>query len=72
MNLSYALHYNRVAHCILNWSVDPATDIQLRELLKIKESEVVVSLISCGNAPEKLRIASSPRKELKDVFTEIA
>lgn len=72
MNLSYALHYNRVAHCILNWSVAPVTDIKLRELLKIKESEVVVSLISCGNAPEKLMIASSPRKELRDVFSEIA
>lgn len=72
MNLSYALHYNRVAHCILNWSVDPATDIRLRELLKINESETVVSFISCGNAPEKLMIASSPRKDLKDVFTEIA
>lgn len=26
MNLSYALHYNKVAHCILNWYVLPKED----------------------------------------------
>lgn len=71
MNLCYALHYNRIAHCILNWSVSPSNDIRMRKMLKIRDSEVVVSVLSCGNAPEKFFVAASPRKELKDVFVEI-
>ncbi len=33
MNLCYALHKNKVAHCLLNWSVVPDTDLALRRVL---------------------------------------
>ncbi len=32
MNLCYALHKNRVAHCLLNWSVSPKNDKLLRQI----------------------------------------
>ncbi len=35
MNLCYALHKNKVAHCLLNWSVAPATDLALRRVLTL-------------------------------------
>lgn len=35
MNLCYALHKNRVAHCMLNWSVSPKTDRELRRLINV-------------------------------------
>lgn len=71
MNLSYALHYNKIAHCILNWSVSPGQDLQMRTMLRFPNTETVVALVACGNAPETFEVAASPRKDIEDVFREI-
>lgn len=71
MNLCYALHYHRIAHCILNWSVHPERDVIGHNLLGIPENEVIVMIISCGNAPERFSVACSPRKHVEDIFREI-
>lgn len=70
MNLSYALHYNEIASCILNWSVSPVIDKKLRQLLDLKPSETLVAMLACGNAPEYMMIASSPRKDIIDILKE--
>lgn len=69
MNLSYALHYNKVAHCILNWYVLPKEDKKLRKLLQIPDEESVVCFIACGDLPERFKIVSSPRITAKDIYT---
>lgn len=70
MNLSYALHYNKVAHCILNWYVEPSNDKKLREILNIPNSENVVAFIVCGNAPkENFKLVSSPRIPTESLYT---
>lgn len=69
MNLSYALHYNKVAHCILNWYVLPKEDKKLRKFLNIPDEESVVCFIACGDLPEKFKIVSSPRITAKDIYT---
>ena len=71
MNLCYALHYNRIAHCILNWSVSPRNDRSGHRILGLPDNEAIVVLISCGNAPDRFHVASSPRKSIQDVFAEI-
>lgn len=71
MNLCYALHYCEVAHCMLNWSVNPETDRALRELLYIAHTEVVIAILSCGEAPEEFDVATSPRKPLEAIYREI-
>lgn len=71
MNLCYSLHYNKIAHCILNWSVAPKDDMTARTILALPESETIVSIIACGNAPDCFLVASSPRKGLVDAFKEI-
>lgn len=71
MNLCYALHYHRIAHCILNWSVHPERDVIGHNLLGIPENEVIAMIISCGNAPERFSVACSPRKHVEDIFREI-
>ena len=71
MNLCYALHWEKIAHCILNWSRTPAEDIALRKLIPLKDSETVIALLTCGEAPEEFEIASSPRKDIDYVFEEI-
>lgn len=71
MNLSYALHYGKIAHCILNWSVHPQSDRKAHAILGIPEHEVIAALVACGNAPEEFLVASSPRKPIGAVFSEI-
>ena len=68
MNLSYSLHYFKVAHCILNWSVGRYADKDMHDLLKIPEKERVVAIIACGAMPEEVDVAASPRKSLDDVL----
>lgn len=68
MNLCHALHYSKVAHCILNWSTDASTDRKARSLLGIPENEVIAILIACGRPPEKFRVPCSPRRPLGDLL----
>ncbi len=69
MNLSYALHYHKVAHCILNWFAAEEQDKALRCVAEIPDNECIVCIIACGDCPEKFLLASSPRKPLSDVLT---
>lgn len=71
MNLCYALHWEKIAHCILNWSRHPEEDASLRKIIPLKDSEVVIAVLSCGEAPETFEIASSPRKKIETVFDVI-
>lgn len=68
MNLSYALHYNEVAHCILNWSKSSESDAQMRSLLSVSPSESVIALMTCGEAPAEFDLACSPRKPVDDLL----
>ncbi|MGQ1911615.1 nitroreductase family protein [Marinifilum sp. RC60d5] len=65
MNLLYCLHYYGIAACILNCSHGPEKDKIMRNLCKIKESEVFVSIVICGIPPESFMIANSQRHNLK-------
>lgn len=71
MNLCYSLHYYKIAHCILNWSVSSINDIEGHRLLGIPENEVITAILSCGNAPKDFALALSPRKGVDDIFREI-
>jgi len=69
MNLSYALHYHGIAHCILHWSVPPSTDLAARRLLGLPDSEAIVQLFVCGLPPEEFDVAASPRRPLDDILS---
>ena len=69
MNLCYALHANKVAHCLLNWSVSPLQDIRLRQLVSIPDHETVVCILACGDCPEQFSLAASPRKPVSKILT---
>jgi len=70
MTLLNALHFFKIGACSLNWSVSNDKDIKLRSLLNIPENEVVLMIISCGYIPDRLSLASSPRKSAKEITTE--
>ncbi|MCI1683195.1 MAG: nitroreductase family protein [Bacteroides sp.] len=69
MNLLYALHYEKIAACILNCSNSIEKDIKLRELCKIKKTEVFIAMIVCGIPPEQFKIATSKRYEIDKTNT---
>lgn len=71
MNLCYALHHEEVAHCILTWAQNPDVDQELRRLVPIKNSEVVIALLACGEAPAEFNVAASPRRDLESVLTMV-
>jgi nitroreductase len=67
MNLLYALHYNKIGACSLNWSVTNDRDQQLRQLLNIQDNEFVVMVITCGYVPDNFMLASSPRLKAGEI-----
>lgn len=70
MNLLYALHYNKIAACTLNWCDSPKDNASLRSIVHIEESEKVSLLIVCGNAPEhSFKVAMSHRLDGKTITT---
>lgn len=69
MNLCYALHYHGVAHTILHWSVSPQNDRATHEILNIPRNEAIVQLLACGIPPDEFDVASSPRRDAKEVTT---
>lgn len=72
MNLCYALHYEKVAHCILNCSLGIEAESCVRGLLNLNDSEVLIAMVACGKPPEEFDIADSPRRPMADIFTELA
>ena len=64
MNLLYCMHYYEIVGCILNCSNDIQKDLRLRNLCKIKDSEVFIAMISCGLPADKFSVAISPRYTL--------
>ena len=68
MNLCYALFHYEIAHCVLNWSRTPEEDLQMRKLIRIKPSETVIAVLTCGEAPEEFDVAASPRKVFSSAF----
>lgn len=66
MNLCYALHYNKVAHCILNWFAPPRSNRLLQKILKFSPAEVIVAFILCGDVPERFKLAGSRKRAVAE------
>ncbi|MDZ7724275.1 MAG: nitroreductase family protein [candidate division KSB1 bacterium] len=71
MNLLYALHYYKIAACILNCSFTKNKEQLMRRLTKIKDSETFVVMISCGFAPKEFKIPISKRYTLENIVNVI-
>lgn len=69
MNLSYALHYRKIAHCLLNCSFDTEKEAEVRHIAGIPAQEAVMLMVICGQAPAVIRLTASRRKTPKEFFT---
>ncbi len=61
MNLLYALHYQKIATCIMNCSFDYDKEQRIKAMCGVKESEVLIAMIACGYPVQEFKIANSPR-----------
>lgn len=68
MNFVMALHGLGVDTCMLNWSMPNASSDALRKSGGIPASNDVIMLIAIGYAPEKYRVARSPRRSIDEVL----
>lgn len=69
MNLLYTLHSEKILACILNCSHSPEKDKQMRKICPIKESEVFIAMITCGEAPDEFQVALSCRNSVEDYIS---
>lgn len=68
MNLIYALHYSRIASCVLNWSVSPSIDRMVHKHLSIPGNLRITAVLACGIPPQEFDVADSPRRPLSEVL----
>lgn len=68
MNLLYSLHCNSIAACTLNCCLTIEKDIQLRKLLKVDSSAVLIAMIACGNPTDTFEVARSSRDDYEKIL----
>lgn len=68
MSLIYALNYLGVASCILNWSVPPEMDLEMRRILDIDEAHQDLFFIALGHFKEENKAAASERRPVEEIL----
>lgn len=71
MSIIYALHSLGLGTCALNLSITNAREEELKKVAKIPGSEVLIMMIAVGHIPDKLKVAWSPRRDVKEVLKVI-
>lgn len=71
MSLILALHSKRIGSCPLNTSYTYKDEIKLRKGINLPLSEEPIMMIAIGNLKDNFKVASSPRKDIKDVLIEV-
>jgi len=65
MSLLYALHYEGIGACPLNWCMTPSIDKKLRHEVDIPSNENIIMIIAIGMVPGNVRVAKSIRKPVE-------
>lgn len=68
MNLLYALHHYEVAACPAHWCYEDSVDDKVRELLGMKDSEKIISLITIGKPTDKFKVTLSLRRDTSEIL----
>jgi nitroreductase len=68
MMLLLALHHLGLGTIALNWSVLPASDLNLRKSGRIPEMESIIMLIGVGHPSEDILLANSQRRNLSEIY----
>jgi len=68
MSLLYALHYQGLGVCTLNWCNVYKQDKLLRKQVHIKNSENVIAILTLGHLPDEFKLAKSNRKKIEEII----
>ncbi len=68
LNLAYALHFNHIGNCILNWSSSIDKDKQIRQILQLPDEEITIAILACGNVPLEVKLTYSLRNEMNTML----
>ncbi|MDR6121169.1 nitroreductase [Bacillus sp. SLBN-46] len=68
MSLIYALHSLGLGTCPLNLAITEKVEKDLKKAANIGNSDVLIMMIAVGNLPEKLKVASSHRRNASEVL----
>ncbi len=71
MTLIYALHYQGLGTCCLNWSVEPEQDRRFKQAAQLPAHERIIMLLAVGNLLNQVCVAHSPRRPLSDLLQEL-
>lgn len=69
MSLVYALTYNGVATCILHAMFNRKREDDIRKLLRLDESEILIAFIALGNYPDTFKAPASLRDSYDKCLT---
>ncbi|MGL9729304.1 nitroreductase family protein [Enterococcus sp. DIV0756] len=71
MDLLLALEEKNIGACTLNTSFEIKRESILRDLIKIKDSEVFISFLPIGKKNKKNKVCESPRYDTKEIIKYI-
>lgn len=68
MSFAYGLHAEGLGAVMLNWSATHDQDDRLRRLIRLPESELIITMVGFGVLPETLKVPVSQRKPVEYAF----
>jgi len=68
MSLLYSLQYHGLGACALNWARALETDLALRNVININDSNIILMMIGVGHLPDTIKLTYSQRKPYTDIF----
>ena len=70
MNLLYALQDERLGACILNGSLPPESESEMRDILQISESQVVIAVLVVSDPSDEtlLSFTKAPRRDVSHIL----
>jgi len=71
MSLLYALDEKGIGACVLNTAFEEDREKEIRENIKMKDSETFITLMAIGKKQEFSKVCCSPRYDIEDIVTII-
>ncbi|WP_368791247.1 nitroreductase family protein [Companilactobacillus farciminis] len=68
MNYDFALTYYGLSSCILNTMMEEPMKEEVRTILGVPASEVLIAFVGAGYSKDKVEIAASARKPIEDIL----
>jgi nitroreductase len=68
MNLLYALHFYKIGACPAHWGLKIDADKKIKNILNMKESEKVISLVAIGIPENEFKTCASTRRSTEEIL----